>query len=308
MSVIQISGSLAYDYIMNFPGLFREHFVHDKLHNINVSFGVDSHTRNFGGTAGNIAYNLALLGEKPTICAAAGEDFHPYKTHLERYGADTSAIKQSDTPTASAFIVTDQANNQISAFSHGAMAHAYGVPSVCDRAIIAPGNLVDMQTLPDHYRTAKIPFYFDPGQSIPALGAVGLKSGIEGSEAVFVNDYELAMITRATNWGESDIVHRAKLLVVTLGAEGSRLITKDGQTRVRAAKVRELQDPTGAGDAYRAGFLAGVIKGYASNTCAQLGSVVAAYCVETLGTQNHHFTKEDVSKRYFETYGETVLV
>lgn len=309
MHPIHISGSLAYDHIMDMPGLFKDYFVADKLHNINVSFFVPDHTEQFGGTAGNIAYGLALLGEKPSIIASAGNDFDRYKQHLDSVGIDTGSIHVDATkPTAFAYIMTDTADNQIAAFHPGANGTPYGawMPQKDSLAIIAPGCLDDMRAWPELYRANGVRFSFDPGQVIPSLSADDLRDGMTGAEAVFCNDYEFSLIKTATGWDESEVVKHAKTLIITLGSEGSRVITKDGETHVQSVKVNEAKDPTGAGDAYRAGYFKGLALGWTPAKCAQLGSVIAAYCVEKVGTQGHTFTKDEVSARYQDTYGETV--
>lgn len=311
MSQIYVSGSLAYDHIMDMPGLFKDYFVPEKLHNINVSFFVPDHAEHFGGTAGNIAYNLALLGEKPEIIATAGNDFDWYKKHLESAGVDTSTIHISkDKPTAFAYIVTDKADNQIAAFHPGANGIPYGAwkPMENSLAIIAPGCLDDMRAFPELYHGNGVQFCFDPGQVIPSLTADELRNGMNGAEAVFCNDYEFSQIRTATSWDESEVVKHAKVLIITLGGEGARVITKEGETRVDAVKVKDLQDPTGAGDAYRAGYLKGLQLGWAPPKCAQLASTVAAYCVEKVGTQDHTFTIAELSERYQGTYGETIAL
>jgi len=309
MSHIYVSGSLAYDHIMNMPGLFKDYFLADKLHNINVSFFVPDHAEHFGGTAGNIAYNLALLGEKPSIIATAGNDFEWYKKHLEEIGVPIESIHiANDKPTAFAYIVTDKADNQIAAFHPGANGTQYGEwkPIQDSLAIIAPGCLDDIRAFPELYHGNGVRFCFDPGQVIPSLTADELRNGMNGAEAVFCNDYEFSQIKTATGWDESEVVKHAKVLIVTLGGDGARVITKDGEARVKAAKVNDVKDPTGAGDAYRAGYLKGLQLGWEPPKCAQLASVVAAFCVEKVGTQDHRFTLEELKTRYHDTYGEVI--
>jgi adenosine kinase len=294
---------------MDMPGLFKDYFVPDKLHNINVSFFVPDHAEHFGGTAGNIAYNLALLGEKPSIIATAGDDFEWYKKHLESAGIDTSTIHISKTQsTAFAYIVTDKADNQIAAFHPGANGVPYGdwKPVENSLAIISPGCLDDMRAFPELYHGNGVRFCFDPGQVIPSLTADELRNGMNGAEAVFCNDYEFAQIQTATGWDETEVAKHAKVLVITLGGEGARIITKEGETRVQAVNVNDLQDPTGAGDGYRAGYLKGLRLGWAPTKCAQLASAVAAYCVEKVGTQDHTFTLAELFERYQAAYGETL--
>ena len=308
MSKILVSGSLAYDHIMDFPDLFRNHFMPDKLHNINVSFNITEHHEHFGGTAGNIAYTLALLGEEPCIIATVGNDFDRYAEHLKKSNVDTSSIHiDTSRETSFAYVVTDRGDNQIAAFHPGAGGKSYGdkVPFEWAKlAIIAPGCLEDMHALPEIYRENKIPFFFDPGQVIVMLSSDDLKNGIEGAEVVFGNDYELAMIMQKTGWQEADILKHAKTLVVTLGEEGSRVITPNVEIRVNAVHAKENRDPTGAGDAYRSGYAKGFLAGLPPEKCAKLASVSAVYDVETVGTQDHHFTINEFKKRYEEAYSE----
>jgi adenosine kinase len=311
MSHIYVSGSLAYDHIMDFPGLFKDHFIAEKLHNINVSFVVPDHAEHFGGTAGNIAYSLALLGEKPTIISTAGNDFDRYKKMLEAAGVDTNSIHiDASQPTSFAYIMTDKADNQIAAFHPGAGGTPYGdvVPEPDSIAIIAPGCLHDVRALPDVYRGNGTRFLFDPGQIILALTADDLRNGMSDASAVFANDYEFSVIKTQTGWSEADVIKVAQVLVITLGAQGSRVITKDGEMLVKAVAAPQLKDPTGAGDAYRAGYIKGMRLGWTPTKCAQLGSTVAAYAVENVGTQSHAFSLIELQERYQGTYGESLAL
>jgi adenosine kinase len=311
MSIL-LSGSLAYDHIMDFPGYFRDHFMPDKLHNINVSFNIDGHFEHFGGTAGNIAYTLALLGEKPTIVASAGDDFERYKTHLDGIGVDTSRISiEPKLDTAFAYILTDKGDNQIAAFHPGASKEAYAgdMPSGDDTlAMISAGSIADMQSFPQKFRDAKIKYMFDPGQSIPMLSGDDLKNGITEAEVVFANDYEFTLIEFKTGWKPEDVLKTANVLVITLGEAGARVLTKAGEIRVAAMPVTENKDPTGAGDGYRAGYIKGFRAGLTPLQCAQLGSACAAFVVESLGTQGHRFSMDELKKRYAITYGETLAL
>lgn len=305
MSNILISGSIAYDQIMNFPDLFRNHFVADKLHNINVSFNVSEHNEHFGGTAGNIAYNLKLLGEKPQILATAGKDFERYEKHLKALDIGTDSIhRNQEKSTSFAYILTDQGDNQISGFHLGAGATPYGKFPVEDAvlAIIGPGNFDDMQKLPEACREAKVPFFFDPGQVIPMLPIETLQKGFEGAAAVFGNDYEFSMLSNRLGWSEKEMLERTTMLVITLGEKGTRIVTKLEEKTVPAVIAREVVDPTGAGDSYRAGFIKGFIQKKTPEECARLGSTTAVYCVETGGTQEHRFSMDDVKTRYTENY------
>ena len=312
MNKIHISGSLAYDHIMDFPGLFKDHFIPGKLHNINVSFNIETYRENFGGTAGNVAYSLDLLGEDVSILATVGNDFARYRAYLDGLGIDTDSIHTNDTEvTASAYIMTDQADNQIAAFHPGALATPYGtdVPVIENSlAIISAGCLDDMRAMPDIYRGNGVHFLFDPGQTIPALTGNDLRNGIVDAHTVFANDYEFAMISEKTGWKEADVIRSAQTLVITLGGEGSRVITKNGEVIVKAVPATTLKDPTGAGDAYRAGYIKGLQLKMSPAECAQLGSAVAVYAVESYGTQNHHFTLTELNERYLNTYRKALAL
>ena len=308
MHTIFLSGSLAYDHIMDFPGLFKDHFLPDKLHNINVSFFISDHAQHFGGTAVNVAYSLAMLGEKPTLIATAGYDFDTYRLYLEKLGISTASIPVlKDKATSFAYVMTDEADNQISAFHPGAggVAYAPKIEATPESvALISAGCLDDIRSLPDIYRGNGTKFLFDPGQSISALTADELRNGITDADAVFANDYEFSMITEKTQWREADVLKVAKVLVITLGKDGSRVITREGETRVAAVPTKESKDPTGAGDAYRAGYLKAFVAGKNPIECAKLGSCVAVYAVECVGTQEHTFTMDGLKQRYEQAYKE----
>ena len=309
---IIVSGSVAFDRIMDYNGLFAEHFVADKIHSINLSFTVDKLSVEFGGTAGNIAYNLALLGESPEIIATAGADFGPYRSHFLLSGVDPTSIKIIEGElTASAVVLTDTADNQISAFHPGAGKYAYDTPVDTEGralAIIAPGNTEDTTTLPAYYRRKGLRYCYDPGQQILALTPDQLKDGISGAHTLFASDYEFGLIAQKTGWAAGPILERVTNLVVTYGAEGSRVFTKNGEGKVKAVLVKDAVDPTGAGDAYRAGFIKGMLLALPLESCAKLGSVVAAYAVETHGTQTHRFTISEVAERYKKSYGEKLEI
>lgn len=297
---------------MDFAGLFSEHMMPDKLHSINLSFHVDSLDMQFGGCAGNIAYSLALLGEEPEIIAMAGNDFGAYRAHLMRSGVDPSSIHTvEDELTSSAYILTDKADNQIAAFHGGAGDRAYDIPVEVEGralAIIAPGCTPDMRDLPKYYREHKMKYIYDPAQQITTLTPEMLIDGMTGALILFGSDYEYALIQQKTGFSEEQILEKVSLIVVTYAAKGSELIAKTGKVQVAACPAQAVVDPTGAGDAYRAGFIKGMMLGLPYESCAKLGSTVAAFCVETYGTQTHKFTKEDVIHRYKQTYGETLSI
>ena len=306
MYTVAISGSLAYDHIMDFPDLFRNHFLPDKLHNINVSFNIRDHAEHFGGTAGNIAYTLALLEEKAGIIATAGNDFSRYAEHLRAAGLDLESVHiVEDLATSFAYILTDRADNQISAFYPGAGARPYAADlPACTIAILAPGSLEDMRAFPEIFRKLQLPFFFDPGQAIPALSSDELRNGIEGAEAVFTNDYEFTLLCQRTGWNEADILNHAKTCVITMGAEGTRLLLRNGGFKIAGVPTDKLVDPTGAGDAFRAGYAKGYLAKLPAEQCIRLGSAAAVYAVESVGTQAHRFTMTEFRQRFESAYSE----
>lgn len=309
MSRVLVAGSIAYDRIMDYAGNFTDSFMADKLHTLSVSFQVESIKENFGGCAGNIAYNLKLLGEEPEMIATAGSDFGRYAEYLKKLGipSDSVHINPSDF-TAVAHIMTDRANNQIAAFAMAACATPYGAlpDTAFVSAILGPGCVTDTIAVAAHAKAKGIKYYFDPGQAMPAFKADDLKEIISGAAGLFCNDYELSLITEKTGWNEQAILEHTPLLVVTLGAQGSRIVTKEAVVEIAAVPIEKLVDPTGAGDAHRAGFVKGMLAGLSLKECGQLGSTVAAYAVERQGTQNHHFTLAELGQRYEAAYGESL--
>ncbi|WP_338667004.1 carbohydrate kinase family protein [Pseudodesulfovibrio methanolicus] len=306
---IYISGSLAFDRIMTFPDKFSNHILPDKIHILNVSFLVDGLVERFGGTAGNIAYNLSLLGEKSTILSQVGKDFGPYDERLQQYGIALDGIRTIDQEfTAGCYITTDMSDNQINGFNPGAMKY----PSQYDMTridpsdaigLIAPGNINDMVDHPKYYREHGIPYIFDPGQQIPALGGDRLKEAVNGAEILIVNDYELEMVMKSTGMTKEDIVDQVGYLITTLGEKGSMVSCEDGDTTIGVVPAREVLDPTGAGDAFRAGLLKGLAMGKTVAEACKLGATCATYAVEFKGTQEHSFTLEEFTERYESVFG-----
>jgi adenosine kinase len=301
---ILVAGSLAFDRILNFDGLFSEHILPDKIHSINVSFFAPDMKESLGGCAGNISYSLALMGDTPVILARAGKDFAQYSQVLARAGVDTSLIElDQSVVTAAATILTDRKDNQITAFHPGAMGSPYTFGTLeGDFVIIGPTNPVDMQTLPALCREAQIPFMFDPGQQIPVLSADDLRNGITGAKVVISNDYEQSLIMVKTGWSVDDILAHAEILVTTLGENGSIIKTKNETINIPPAKPLSIKDPTGAGDAYRSGFVHALLKGWPLDVAGRLAGLVAIYAVETQGTQAHGFTLDEIRTRYQENF------
>lgn len=304
-----VSGSLAYDRIMDFPGRFSDHILPDKIHILNVCFTVNGLKEQFGGTAGNIAYNLMLLGERAHILAAVGKDFDKYERWLRRHKLPLEGIRRvSQELTAGAYITTDKGDNQITGFNPGAMKYpslfAFDrVDQKTSLAIIAPGNVDDMLTYCEICRSKKIPYIFDPGQSIPSFTGKQLKDMLTGSRLLISNDYELEMVMKATGLDKDRLLDRTGAIITTLGEHGSTISTPDGDVKVSAAKVCRVVDPTGAGDAYRAGLIKGIITGGMLPEAARIGAVCASYAVESHGTQQHCFSAEDFRTRYEDSFG-----
>jgi adenosine kinase len=305
-----ICGSVAYDTILVFPDRFKAHILPDKIHILNVAFLVPEMRREFGGCAANIAYSLKLLGDVPLPMAAAGHDFEPYRERLEALGICLDYIKViGEAFTAQAFITTDLDDNQITAFHPGAMqyAHLNRVDSAADKValgIVAPDGRQAMIEHAAQFAAAGIPFIFDPGQGLPMFNGTELAHFIEQATWVAVNDYEWEMLQQKTGWTASDIASRVKALIVTRGAEGS-VIYADGRTlAVPCAGPRAVVDPTGCGDAYRAGLIHGLLHGLDWQTSGRLASLLGAIKIESRGPQNHVFTRAELLRRYVENFGE----
>ncbi len=304
---IVVTGSIAYDYLMSFPGKFTEHILPEHIHRVSLSFLVDTMDKRRGGCAPNIAYTLALLGERPILMATAGEDFGEYRTWLEAAGIDTAGVKQIPGKfTASFFCSTDQTNNQIASFYTGAMAHAgelsFRSIGGADLAIISPNDPVAMVQYADECRVLGIRYVFDPGQQCARMSGDELREGVNGAAIVICNDYEFEILKQKTGLDVGDILRKAGALIVTRGEKGSSIITDSGQVDVHAVTPKRIVDPTGVGDAFRGGFLKGLALGHQLPTCAQMGSVAATYALEHLGGQGHAYTWEDFHRRYTQSY------
>ncbi|PYQ73730.1 MAG: carbohydrate kinase family protein [Acidobacteria bacterium] len=303
-----VTGSIAYDYLMSFPGKFTEHFLPEHMNRVSLSFLVDSMVKRRGGCAPNIAYTLALLGERPLLMATAGEDFGEYRRWLEAAGIDTSLVVEIDGKfCASFFCSTDQDNNQIASFYTGAMADAgqlsFRTVHDCGLAIIAPNDPGAMVQYAEECRTLDIPFIFDPGQQCARMSGDDLRDGVSGAAIVIVNDYELELLRQKTGLSEADILREARALVITRGEHGSTVATEDEWIDVAAVTPHRIVDPTGVGDAYRGGLMKGIVLGLPYETCARMGSVAAAYVLEHLGGLSHSYTWEEFQNRFEQHFG-----
>jgi adenosine kinase len=303
-----VTGSIAYDYLMSFPGKFTEHFLPDHLSRVSLSFLVDTMDKRRGGCAPNIAYTLALLGERPALMGTAGQDFGEYRQWLDAAGVDTSLVREVPGKfTASFFCSTDSANNQIASFYTGAMAHAaelsFRTIGKVDWAIVSPNDPAAMVQYAEECRALGIKYIFDPGQQCARMSGPELSDGLVGAAIVICNDYELELIRQKTGLGEAEILAKADALVVTRGEHGSSVMRGSHRVDVPAVTPREIVDPTGVGDAYRAGLLKGLALGAEDVVCARLGSVAATYALEHLGGQSHAFTWTEFVTRYERHFG-----
>lgn len=304
-----VTGSLAFDYIMDFPGIFSDHIDPTKIHILNVSFLVDNLKKQQGGTGGNIAYNLALLKNEVSLLGFVGSDFADYEIFLRKAGIDTRGLSiKEDELTAQANIITDKKDNQITAFYPGAMKYtkSLSIKSLkgIDFCVIAPNDPEAMIKFVLECKQLKIPYLFDPGMQLPRVSDDDLKKGIEKAEILIGNDYEIAVIKKRLKASDEDLLGKVKILITTLGEKGSVIKIRDSKYDISACKPKKILDPTGAGDAFRAGFLAGYLQGLNLEVCGKMGSVAACYAVEKYGTTAHKFTLEEFKERFRESFGE----
>lgn len=302
---VYVSGSLAFDRIMDFDGYYKDHILPEKIHALSVSFLVQSVKESFGGTGGNIAYNLALLGVPVKLLSQAGKDFVEYKRWLEERGVDLTAVHvfESDL-TASAYIMTDKTDNQIAAFHPGAMKYRSSLPEneefspQTDLAIISPGNLEDMMDYRRVFSEHGVRVIADPGQQIPRFSKSELEAFLRSPYLVILNDYEYDSCLKKLECSADALLELCRSIIVTKGEVGSVVMTPEGTTHIPVSPPKAVTDPTGAGDAYRAGLMKGIVQGWDLVASARLGSVVASFAVEQKGTQVHSFTQDDIEKRY----------
>jgi adenosine kinase len=303
-----ICGSLAYDTIMVFPDQFKNHILPDKVHILNVSFLVPAMRREFGGCAGNIAYNLKLLGADPLPVAAVGQDFAPYRAHMEQFGIRMDYVREfSDQFTPQCFITTDLDNNQITAFHPGAMSsaqenHVRDIPEI-SFGIVAPDGREAMLQHVNEFASRGVPFIFDPGQAMPLFNGEEFRSMIEKATYVIVNDYESSLLQERTGWDAATIASHVTAYIVTQGPRGSTIHTGGETIDIPPARERQVVDPTGCGDAYRAGMIFGIMKGLDWPTVGRMASLMGALKVEHPGTQNQRFTYGEFAAQFEEQFG-----
>ena len=305
---IVLTGSIAYDYLMSFPGRFTDHILADRLDRLSLSFLVDSLIRRRGGIAANIAYTMALLGERPLVMATAGEDFEEYRGWLEAHGVDTSGIRVvPGLLTASFFVNTDQVNSQIASFYSGAMARASelrfrDLPSPPDLAVISPNDPGAMAGYVRECQEFGIPYIYDPSQQTVRLDPDVLREGIAHGRALFCNDYEFGLISEKIELGLDAILEQVEFLVITRGEHGADVYQAGQTLHIPAVPPQAMADPTGVGDAFRGGFLKGYAHGLSLERCGQMGALAATYCLEEEGTQGHHFTLAEFLRRFRLTF------
>ena len=303
-----ICGSLAYDTIMVFPDQFKNHILPDKVHILNVSFLVPRMRREFGGCAGNIAYNLKLLGGEPIPMATVGQDFAPYRAWFEQNDITLDRVKViEDLFTPQAFITTDHDNNQITAFHPGAMSRSYenhvrDVPGVTI-GIVSPDGYEGMLQNAKEFAEAGIPFIFDPGQAMPLFNGEELRAFIEQADYVAVNDYESNLLQERTGWDEQTIAGKVKAYIATRGPKGACIIAGGRTYDIPPAQERRITDPTGCGDAFRAGLLFGIEKGMDWETIGRIGNLMGALKVEHPGTQNQRFDYDGFAAEFRQQFG-----
>ncbi|MBS0299145.1 MAG: carbohydrate kinase family protein [Proteobacteria bacterium] len=307
-----ICGSIAYDNIMVFPDHFKNHILPEKIHVLNVAFLVPEMRREFGGCAGNIAYNLKMLGGEPVMMATVGDDYAPYAARFKQLDLTQEHVQHvPETFTAQAFITTDLADNQITAFHPGAMNFSH-LNSVKESrgirlGIIAPDGRDGMMQHAREFHEAGIPFVFDPGQGLPMYNGKELLDFIDKADYIAVNDYEGEMLQDRTGRNLESLANHAKALIVTLGAQGSIIHAGGKKYEIPCVKPQAIVDPTGCGDAYRAGLLYGIVNNFDWQAAGQLGSLMGSLKIAQRGGQNHQFSRDEIGQYYFESFGTRIF-
>ncbi len=312
---VLVSGSLAYDRIMDFPGRFSDHILPNKIHTLNVSFGIEKMTTQFGGTAGNIAFNLSLQKIPAAIISQVGNDFSDYRKWLLKNTVDLSLVRKIKTTTcATAHVITDKADNQITGFHFGAMKYSALADKTTKQKIIkqlnkpelmgilAPGNTDDMMQLAKLYQANNVSYIFDPGQQTTWLSGQQLKQLLKGAAILIVNDYELALILKKTNQTKTQLIRKIKKLIVTLGEAGAIWYSEVKKTKLPIARPKKVIDPTGAGDAYRAGVIQGIINEWDDALSGRVAALCATYAIENYGTQQHKYSINQFKNRFKKTF------
>lgn len=312
---VVVTGTLGFDYIMNLSERFADRIMPEKIHQISLSFLVNNLKKQFGGTAGNIAYTLKLLGIDPLIVAPAGKDFAPYKKFLKKHNVSTLGIREyAKEMMGSYFVITDIDDNQIGSFYGGATKYAdkLSVTDVSEKSsvfvVLAPTDPTAMKKYVDECQKLRLPYLYDPAFQIGSFSADELRNGISGAQILIGNDYEISLMAKKLSISENKLLLSVPVAIVTLGAKGSTIYSKGHQYDIPTAKPKAIVDPTGAGDAYRGGFLAGYLRGVDLQACGQMGAVAAAYTVELYGTVTHKFTPSQFCRRYQRNFGQKLLL
>ena len=305
---IFVTGSVSFDQVMSMPGRFADYLQPEKLHILNVSFLMETFSRHFGGTGANQAYTLALLGFTPKLVATVGTDFGSYRSHLLKAGVDLSLVKKVKDKTATGWAMTDRDNNQVWGFYSGAMKQAAKLSlekqlKSKDWLVVTPNDPRAMVNYARQAVKANASYLYDPAVQIPRFSRQELEQGIKAAKIIIGNDYEVALLLKQSGLTQEKILKNNCVLISTGGAKGSLIMTRREKILIPIAKAKKVVDPTGAGDAYRAGFLAGYLKALALPVCGRMGALAAAYTVEKFGTQTHHFTLTQFKKRYKVNFG-----
>ena len=308
---VALTGSIAYDYLMSFPGHFQEHILADKLESISLSFLVDKMVKRRGGIGPNIGYTMALLGGDPILFSTVGQDFDEYRSWLEDKGVDTSGVRViEDDFTASFFATTDRDNSQISSFYPGAMSYAADVKisdwegEKIDLIVVSPTDPAAMNLYIDEASELNIPYLYDPSQQTVRLSGAELRKGVEGAYGLFVNDYEFCLIEKHAELTINDIQNLVEILVITRGDQGSLVYVDGKEIMIPVVPPDKIIDPTGVGDAFRGGFLTGMGCDLDLELCGKIGALAAAYCLETDGPQSHSYTKDEFIHRFRQHFDD----
>lgn len=314
---IALTGSIAYDYLMRFPGKFSDHIIPDKLDHISLSFLVDDMTKHFGGVSPNIAYTLALLNQqpRPKLVGTAGQDFGDYRAWLEAAGVDTDPVRQiNNVFTASFFVNTDVMNNQIASFYTGAMAYAKDyaladvLPATPDLVVISPNDPDAMTQIIDECHASNIPFMYDPSQQVARLDGPALQHGLNYADILVCNEYEFDLIMQKTGLSRDAIINSVRVVIITLGEKGTHIYTEGQTIEIPIFPVEDIKDPTGVGDAFRGGLLRGIAAGWDWELCGKVGALCAAYVLENVGTQSHTFTPAEFVARFRTKFDDDGLL